>query len=98
MDGIAEIVGVVGVGLIGGGFVAILGRRKRRKLAATGDEDAKIKLEKWRTLETVVAPGLIVVGLCMMAVKTYADYQTLRTPLSPDKALERALKSFPKPN
>ncbi|HEX9556484.1 MAG TPA: hypothetical protein VF991_08320 [Reyranella sp.] len=98
MEGIAGFVGAIGVGFIAGGVAAIVGRTKRRKRATAGDDDAKSKLEKWQTLETVVAPILVVVGLCMLAVKFYADYQAALTPLSPDKALERAVKSLPKSN
>jgi hypothetical protein len=92
------IVGAIGVGLIAGGGSGILGRRRRRKLAAAGDEDAKSKLEKWQTLETVVAPILVVAGFCLLSVKFYFDYQEARTPMTPEKALERAFKNLPKPN
>jgi len=98
MEDIAVYVGALGVGLISGGVIGLVGRRKRRKLAAAGDEDAKRKFEEYRTLETIVAPLLLVVGVCLLGVKAYADYQTALTPVSPEKALERAMKSFPKSN
>ena len=88
----------LGVGLICGGYVVISARHKRRKLAASGDEDAKTKLENGKTVETVAGPLVLVAGICLLIVATYADYQKLRTPLSPDKALEKAMENLRKLN
>ena len=95
---IADYVGPLGVGLLCGGFAAIIGRRKRSKLAASGDEKAKAELKKWRIADTVVAPILIVAGVCLLALQFYLDYQKAQSPLPPDKALDDALKRLPKSN
>jgi hypothetical protein len=94
MEDIWVLVGGLGVGFLAAGFVGIFGRRRMRRLAAAGDEDAKRNLEKWRTLHTVVAPVFLAIGICMLAVKFYADYQKALTPLSREKALERATKNL----
>jgi hypothetical protein len=44
----------------------------------------------------VVAPVLLAAGVGLMIVTTYADYVRLRTPLSPDKAFQRAAESLDK--
>jgi hypothetical protein len=93
-----ELAGAAGIGLICGGAIAIWGRFKKRRRAIDGDEAAKAALEKSRTLELVVAPLCIIAGICLLAFKTYSDYERLRQPLPPDKALERAMKNFPKSN
>jgi heme/copper-type cytochrome/quinol oxidase subunit 2 len=92
------IVGAAGVGFLAAGVAAIFGRSRRRRLASAGDEDAKRKLARRRTVETVVAPIFVVIGIGILSVKFYADYEKARTPLSPEKALERATRSLTKPN
>ncbi|CAN5880358.1 hypothetical protein BH11PSE3_BH11PSE3_43990 [soil metagenome] len=96
MDYIWAIVAGLGGGLIAAGVIGIGGRSKRRRLAASGDEKAKLQLVKWRTLETVVAPSCLALGLCLLGIKFYADYEKARTPLSPHKAFENATKRLMK--
>jgi hypothetical protein len=84
------------VGLMIGGYIVIADRRKKRKLAGAGDQQARDQLEKSRTVDTVVAPVLLAAGVGLMIVTTYADYVRLRTPLSPDKAFQRAAESLDK--
>jgi hypothetical protein len=80
----------LGIGLMIGGYMVISDRRKQRKRAAVGDEEAMAKLEKHKTVETVVAPLILGAGVCLTIASTYADYVQLRAPLSPEKAFERA--------
>ncbi len=80
MEGVLQYLGPVGVGLIVGGVLAVRLRRK--------------KLEKSSTIEKMVGPIMLAIGICLVIAKGYGDYQEARTPLSPDKALDRAMKSF----
>jgi hypothetical protein len=49
--------------------------------------------QKYRRL-AAIAPGWLVLGICLLGVKFYGDYEKARTPLSPEKALESATKTL----
>jgi len=98
MEWVVSLVSAVGVGLICFGAGGLWHRFKTIRRATDGDETAKADLKRYRILLTVIAPLSIAAGICLVGIKTYADYNKLRQPLSPDKAWERAMKNLPKPN
>jgi hypothetical protein len=75
MEDAAQWMGIIGVGLIAAGIVAIRGHLRRRKLAAAGDERAKAELTARRNIDAVVAPFLIVIGVGMLLFELYGYYQ-----------------------
>jgi hypothetical protein len=73
------------------GLAVIREHRKNTRLAADGDEKAKMMLARWRTTEALLGPVLIVMGVCMTLVTFVADYKEAR---SSDAALEQLLKAL----
>ncbi len=88
----STIVGIIGITMITYGVSEVFGRRRLRKLAAAGDADARAKLEKKPTVPIVI----LVAGHCLLFAAAYFDYQKYRTPLTPEKALERAVRNLPR--
>jgi|GEM_PF-2062041 len=88
----SAIVGIIGITMITYGASDVLGRRRLRNLAAAGDADARTKLEKKRTVPLIV----LVAGHCFLFFAVYSNYQKARTPLTPEQALDRAVRNLPR--
>lgn len=85
-------IGIIGSTMIAYGVSEIFGRRRLRKLAAAGDADAGTKLQKKPMVPLIV----LVAGHCLLLTAVYLDYQRLRTPLTPEQALDRAMRNVPR--
>lgn len=70
--------------------------RNNMRLIASGDENAREKLGRWRTTEALLGPVLIVIGVCMTLVTFYADYREASSSPAADHTFETLVKALPK--